>query len=264
MSIIHVQNVNYRRDGRDILTDISWKMEEGQHWAFIGLNGAGKTTLLKMINGYIWPVAGTEASIEVLGKTFGSVDLRELRKSIGWVSSSLADSLSPSHTVSQLVISGKFATLGIYDEVTEQDEAKAASIMEDMGIQHLTDRPFGVCSQGERQKVLISRALMASPRLLILDEPCTGLDIYSREKLLAAIEKLGVNGPSMIYVTHHIEEVCSVFTHALVIHDGRIIAAGPKEEVISDEILSRGLGLPLEVQWKLGRAWVQLKEGIPL
>lgn len=110
--------------------------------------------------------------------------------------------------------------------------------------------------------VLISRALMASPKLLILDEPCTGLDIYSREKVLASIENLGQqeNGPAMIYVTHHIEEVCSIFTHALVIQDGKIIAAGPKEEVISDEILTQGLGLPLEVHWKLGRAWVQLKE----
>ncbi|WP_134701350.1 ABC transporter ATP-binding protein [Ammoniphilus sp. YIM 78166] len=262
MSIIHVEDVNYRREGREILTDISWRMEEGQHWAFIGLNGAGKTTLLKMINGYIWPVAGTGASIKVLGKTLGTVDLRELRKSIGWVSASLADTLSPTHTVSQVVLSGKFATLGIYDEVTTEDQAKSESIMEEMDISHLADRPFGVCSQGERQKVLISRALMASPRLLILDEPCTGLDIYSREKLLASIEKLGVNGPSMIYVTHHIEEVCSVFTHALVMQEGKIIAAGPKEEVISDEILTKGLGLPLEVQWKLRRAWVQLKEGI--
>lgn len=262
MSIIHVLNVYYRRGDREILTDISWQVSKGQHWALIGLNGAGKTTLLKMINGYIWPVARTSASIEVLGKKFGTVDLRELRKSIGWVSVSLADSISPSHPVFQVVLSGKFASLGIYDEVTAQDEGKAKSILDEMGISHLADRPFGVCSQGERQKVLISRALMADPKLLILDEPCTGLDIYSREKLLASIEKLGrqENGPTMIYVTHHIEEVCPAFTHALVIKDGKIIAAGPKEEVISEPILTEGLGLPLEVQWKLGRAWVQLKE----
>jgi iron complex transport system ATP-binding protein len=262
MSIINVQNVYYRREEREILSDISWKVEQGEHWALIGLNGAGKTTLLKMINGYIWPVAGTGASIEVLEKKFGTFDLRELRKSIGWVSVSLADSISPSHTVFQVVLSGKFATLGIYDEVSTQDERQAGSILDEMGIGHLADRPFGVCSQGERQKVLISRALMASPKLLILDEPCTGLDIYSREKLLTSIEKLGKqeNGPAMIYVTHHIEEVCPAFTHSLVMKDGKIIAAGPKQDVITNELLTDALGLPLEVQWKLGRAWVQLKE----
>ncbi|MBP1931227.1 ABC transporter ATP-binding protein [Ammoniphilus resinae] len=261
-NIIHVENVFFKRDERMILSDIHWDVNTGEHWAMIGLNGAGKTTLLKMINGYMWPVAGTGATIEVLGKRFGSVDLRELRKSIGWVSTSLTDSISPSHTVIDVVMSGKFATFGLYDSVANQDKEKAMVILTKLGAKHTAERRFGVCSQGEKQKIMISRALMANPKLLILDEPCTGLDIYSRENLLLAIDALGKqpNGPTMIYVTHHIEEVCPIFTHALIMKEGQVVAAGTKDKVITDTILSDGLGLPLEVEWNLGRAWVKLRE----
>lgn len=153
----------------------------------LGLNGSGKTTLLNMINGYIWPTQGT---VSVLGHRFGQVDLRDLRKLIGCVSSSLQEKLYGSDKTQLVVISGKYATIGLYEQLSEEDTSRAEALMRTLGCGHLWDREFRTCSQGEKQKVLIARALMADPQILILDEPCNGLDLFSRERLLDSIHEL--------------------------------------------------------------------------
>ena len=260
MAIVHVENAYYQRQNQMILYDISFTIEQGQHQAIIGLNGSGKTTLLQLIYGEIWPLLRYSPVIEVFGERLGKTDLNELRRSIGWVSSAFTDRISPMQEVTEVVMSGKFASAGLYEHVTEEDKAQAEKLMKEWGLAHLDNKPLGVCSQGEKQKILIARALMASPKLLILDEPCTGLDLSSREKLLAQVERLAKQekSPTMIYITHHIEEIAPAFTHAMLMENGMIAAKGKKEDVITSENLSKSMNLPLNVTWNKGRAWVQV------
>ena len=260
MALVHVENAYYQRQNQMILSDISFTIEQGQHQAIIGLNGSGKTTLLQLIYGEIWPLLRYSPVIEVFGERLGKTDLNELRRSIGWVSSAFTERISPMQEVTEVVMSGKFASAGLYERVTEEDKEQAEKLMKDWGLQHLHHKPFQICSQGEKQKILIARALMASPKLLILDEPCTGLDLSSREKLLAHVERLAKQekSPTMIYITHHIEEIAPAFTHSVLMENGMIAAKGKKEDVITSENLSKSMDLPLNVTWSKGRAWVQV------
>lgn len=255
--VIHMTDVAYTRDRVNILNKINWTVRSGEHWAILGLNGSGKTTLLNMINGYIWPSKG---EISVLGKKFGTVDLRELRKSIGWVSSSLQERLYASETAEEIVLSGKFATIGLYDKPAEKDVEQALFLLEQLGCGHLTKRAYKTLSQGEKQKILIARALINSPELLILDEPCIGLDVFSREQLLSMIEQMGkqASGPALLYVTHHIEEILPVFSHTLLLRKGGIHSSGKTNEVLTGNNLSQFFEAPVDVLWQNQRAWMRL------
>lgn len=185
--VIRTENLTYRKGDNVLLKDIDWTVKKGEHWAILGLNGSGKTTLLNVVNGYIWPTFGY---VSVFGQPFGTIDLRHLRTMIGWVSLSLQEKLYMTDKAEYIVVSGKFATIGLYEDPSKEDWVQAEMIMEQMGCLHLKGRMFQTCSQGEKQKLLIARALMASPKLLILDEPCNGLDLFSRERLLESIENL--------------------------------------------------------------------------
>lgn len=255
--VIDVRNVTWRRDDKTLLRGIDWQVEAGEHWAILGLNGSGKTTLLNMITGYIWP---TEGQVSVLGHAYGTVDLRELRKSIGWVSSSLQERLHMNDKTQDVVLSGKHATIGLYDQAGEGDAERVAALMKQLGVSHLYSRHYHSCSQGEKQKLLIARALMASPKLLILDEPCNGLDVFSREQLLASIEELVAqpDAPSLIYVTHHIEEITPAFTKALLIRSGQVYRSGPKQDVLTGSCLSDFFQAAVEVEWRYERAWLRV------
>lgn len=169
--IISLENVSWRREQTMILHEMNWQVEKGQHWCIVGLNGSGKTTMLNVVNGYIWP---TQGQVEVLGHRFGDVDLRELRKRIGWVSTSLQQKLYGHQTVMNIILSGKFATIGLYDKTEEEDLKQAEELLEFLDCSALATRTYDTLSQGQRQKILIARALIANPELLILDEPCTG------------------------------------------------------------------------------------------
>lgn len=260
MAIVQVENAYYKRQEQMILSDISFTIEEGQHQAIIGLNGSGKTTLLQLINGSIWPLLRYDPLVEVFGQRLGQTDINQLRRSIGWVSNGFTERISPMQEVTDVVISGKFASTGLYETVTEELEDQACSLMKEWDIFHLRNKPFQVCSQGERQKILIARALITSPKLLILDEPCTGLDLYAREKLLVHVERLAgeEKSPTMIYITHHIEEISPAFTHAMLMENGTIAANGKKKDVITSENMSKSMGVPLKVTWHRERAWVQV------
>lgn len=259
-SVFQLHHVTFKQ-GQTILNDISWSVEPGQHWVIIGNNGSGKTTLLNLITGYIWPTAGT---VEVFGQRFGQVDLRELRKSIGWVSSAFADRVFASHPTERavdVVASGKFASVGLYDTLTPADIQQAADWLAEFGASELAERPYHMLSQGEKQRVLLARAWMTQPKLLILDEPCTGLDILAREQLLAAIARLSAapGGPTLLYVTHHAEEVLPRFTHALLMRGGRVPAAGSKRETLTAANLSRAFGVTVDVTWREERPWITVK-----
>ncbi|HZJ98597.1 MAG TPA: ATP-binding cassette domain-containing protein [Tissierellaceae bacterium] len=235
--IIELNDVSVIRDSKYLLKDIDWTIKEGEHWAVLGLNGAGKTILLNLLTGYIFPSKG---SLSVLGKTVGKYDMRKLRKSIGIVSSSIIERLHDYSTAMDIVLSGKFATMDLFDETTENDRVYARNCLEKLDAIELSDREYRTFSQGEKQRVLIARSLMAKPELLILDEPCTGLDLIAREQLLSIIRNLSEskNAPTLIYVTHHTEEILPNFTHTLLLRKGELHLTGFTDKVLTEEHLS--------------------------
>lgn len=256
--IFEMKNITWLRDGKAVLNGIDWTVREGEHWALLGLNGSGKTTLLNMLCGYLWPTSG---EISVLGNRFGEVDLRELRKSIGWVSSSMQAKLHGGQKAQDLVVSGKFASIGLYENPSSEDYDRAAALMQQLDCSHLLDRTYQTCSQGEQQKLLIARALMASPKLLILDEATNGLDFISKEGLLESISQLAVepNAPHMLYVTHHTEEIMPIFSRTLLLRRGAVFIQGKTAEVLSEASLSDFFEVPVDVRWNQERAWLSRK-----
>lgn len=257
-SWISVKNVRFVRNRRLILEDISWEIRKGEHWAILGANGSGKTTLLQLLAGYLWPTSG---SITVLGKRFGQTDLRELRKEIGWIGSFLQASIPPSQKPLDFIVSGKYATLGNYDEPRPEDYDEARKLAVSLNVGHILDLPYAVLSQGEKQRLLIARALVHKPRLLILDEPCSGLDLVSREQLLSTIESLGRSpgGPTMILVTHNLAEITPAFTNVFILKSGRCAASGIKGGVLKSELLSDVFGIPIEAESRNGRYWARVE-----
>ncbi len=255
--VIQAKQVSVIKDTKTILKDINWTVSPGEHWAILGLNGSGKTTLLNMINGYLFPSKG---EIQVLGKVFGKFDLRELRKSIGWISSALQEKLYVNESVEDIVLSGKFATIGLYEQATQEDRVFARQLLERLDIMHFSNRTYQSLSQGEKQRVLIARGLMASPRLLILDEPCTGLDIFAKEQLLSMIEKLSAekDAPTLIYVTHRTEEILPVFRHTLLLRRGEIHSSGNTNTVLNTDNLSDFFESPILFERFKDRFWLRL------
>jgi iron complex transport system ATP-binding protein len=251
---ILLERVDFIRSHRRILHEISWTVPEREHWVVLGPNGSGKTTLLQLLAGYLWP---TNGRITVLGERFGEVDLRELRKRIGWVGSFLQVQIPPSQRPLDLIVSGKFASLGIFEKPLPEDYANARALAEKLQCSHIVDQPYSVLSQGEKQRLLIARALIHHPRLLILDEPCAGLDLVAREQLLGSLETLGrtPGGPTMVLVTHHLEEITPVFSHVLLLKEGRCAGQGRKEELLNDRLLSSVFGMALRVERTGDRYW---------
>lgn len=239
--IIDADHVSWKRKNKVVLKDVAWQVRKGEQWSLVGLNGSGKTTLLKMINGYIWPTSGT---MSVLDTPFGEGDLRELRKKIGWVSSALESQLRAHELPEEIVLSGKFASIGLYEAIQPEDAERAGELLEMMHCSHFASRPFGTLSQGEKQRVLIARALMASPELLILDEPCNGLDIFARERLLSLIDQLteSENAPTMIFVTHHVDEILPCFTHTLLLKEGSVYQSGLTDGIMTPDNMTAFYG----------------------
>jgi iron complex transport system ATP-binding protein len=251
--VIELRDVSLAREGVAVLGGVTWRVEAGQHWAVLGANGAGKSTLLRMVAGYLQPSRG---AVSVLGREFGRTDVRELRKRVGWVSPALAERLYGTQTARDVVVSGCFCTISVfYERPTERDQETALGLLEAVGCGHLADRAFGRLSLGERQRVLVARALAADPRLLVLDEPTAGMDMAAREDLLEAVEVLTASpgGPTVLLVTHHPEEIGPGIDHALLLHRGRDLVAGPKEKVLTGGYLSVAMGVPVEVVARNGR-----------
>lgn len=256
--MIHLRRLFLRRDERDILKGVDLTIHKGEHWVILGRNGSGKTTLLEMMTGYLFPSSGT---VDVLGNRYGEVDIREVRKDIGYISQSVIEKLTLRDPVWEVVATGQYAFLRFYQEVDNAVRLKALQLLDEAGLGHMAEQPFGTLSQGERKKVILARALMADPKLLIMDEPCAGLDLHEREKLLADLGRLKERDITVVYVTHHLEEIIPLFTHVALVQDGLISAAGPKEEVLSSDLLSRAYEWPVEVEWAYGRPWIKASSG---
>ncbi len=251
-----MQDVSLRRDEFYLLKNINWNVKRGEHWAVVGLNGSGKTSLLKIITGYILPSNG---EVTVLGRKFGAYDLRELRKSIGWVSSSLQDALYPNETVEEIVASGKYASIGLYESPSVEDLNKVSELLNEFGCSSLCKRRYHTLSQGEKQKVILARALMNKPRLLILDEPCTGLDIFARESFLSLVEQIGnaEEAPTLLYVSHHLDEILAVFSHTLLLREGKIYSAGKTKSVLTSQSLSSFYQHEVDFEWRNNRPFIR-------
>ncbi len=254
--VIDLEEVAVRRGERSILQKVSWRAKSGEHWAVLGANGSGKTSLLRLLAGYLFPAEG---AVSVLGETFGATDLRELRSRLGLVSVYLKEWLErhhPEELALDVVASGFGAGIGRTAGGNRVEE-RAGETLAGLGGAALNRVPFGKLSQGQKQIVLIARALAPRPELLLLDEPCTGLDLAGRETLLASLDVANVHGelPTVIYVTHHPEEILPFFSHALLLRNGEVVSQGEKAKVLTADNLSAALGLPLEVVWRDGRIW---------
>ncbi|WP_269525118.1 ABC transporter ATP-binding protein [Coraliomargarita parva] len=242
--ILQVEELKLYRGQTRILQGIEWTVQTGEHWAILGANGCGKTSLLSAITGYFMPSSG---DIRLLGERYGEADWNELRQHIGIVSSSLTRRVPADELALETVLSGGTAQLGYWTRSKQQPTEKALRCMGKMGVRRLAERPWAVLSQGERQKVFIARALMAQPKLLILDEPCAGLDPVAREQFLLSLRKLASakRGPGLVMVTHHVEEIIPEISHVLLLRSGRTYAAGPKETVLRAEPLGHTFGADL-------------------
>jgi len=239
-SMLELTNISLFRGDRVILKDLTWHVRRGEHWAVVGANGSGKTMMLKIATGYLWPSQGT---VSVLGKRFGTIDLRELRTKIGWISAALRDLIPPRDSALDVVLSGRFASFGLWNPVDPDDKTRATELLSIFDCDRLAAQSYRSLSQGEQQKILVARALLPTPRLLILDEPCSGLQQVGSQP----------DGPTIIFVTHHIDEIVPVFTHALIMQVGRILAQGVKDRVLTTTTLSHAFGVSVNVVKNNGR-----------
>lgn len=246
MDAFTFEQVSLIREKKILLNDINWTVKENENWAILGLNGAGKTLLLQLITGYIWPSKGR---LTVLDEVFGKTSIPALQRRIGWVSTALQYRIKDYETAEKIVLSGKFASIGIYQKYTEEDLDQAKNILRSFGANHLIGKKYQILSQGERQLVLIGRAMMTNPELLILDEPCNGLDLFAREKLLGHIEKiaLAADSPTLLYVSHHTEELLRCFEYLMLLKNGQIFAQGTRELLFNKETLTSFYEEPIQI-----------------
>ena len=250
--VLELRDVTYRRDGQEIIRGVSFTVNRGERWAMLGPNGAGKSTILGFCGAVTHPSSGT---VHVLGSQLGRVDLQALRRMIGHV--------NPRHplrsplTVRDIALTGLTGTIetALRWQPTAAESERAVALISSLGLGAKAGQRWPVLSQGERGRVLIARALICEPRLLLLDEPSTGLDIAAREQLLEAIDRLTQTHPDVatVLVTHHLEELPSSTTHALLLADGRVVAAGPARAAVTTENVSAAFDHPIDVQFYDGR-----------
>jgi iron complex transport system ATP-binding protein len=257
-AVLSLSGVRVTRDGRPLLEDIEWKVRPGERWVILGPNGSGKTTLLRVAGARLWPTAGT---VEVLGRRLGTVDVRTLRSRVAFVSSAVTRELRANQVVREVVASGKFGALETWwHTYGDADWAEADRLLASAGVggpSGIADRQFGVISEGERQHVLLARALMSRPEFLLLDEPAAGLDMGARERLLGVLGTLatGTDQFPLVLVTHHTEEIPPGITHAILLADGRIQRSGLVDEVLTSAAVSRCFSVEVSVGSDNGRWW---------
>lgn len=254
---IDIRRVTVQRGVRRILRNISWRVPAGASAAILGPNGSGKSTLARLIMGQIWPSRG---NVSVLGQKFGETDLNELRELIRLVQPSGAVEFDPDETSLSIVLTGCFGTVGLYDKVKPAMRHSASRLLRQVGLSRQAKQPYRTLSSGERMRCLIARALVMEPRLLILDEPTAGLDLLAREQVLATLQRVVRRSkpPTVLLITHHVEELLPETTHVLVLADGRAAAAGRPRDVITSAVLSKVYRFPVHVSRRGGRFWTQV------
>jgi len=248
--LIDIEGLELRREQR-ILRGVQWQVRRGEHWAILGPNGSGKTSLLSALTAYQSPSKG---SIRLLGEKYGESDWRELRKKIGLVSSSIRQMIREEETTLKAVISGQDAIVNYWGKITPAMLRKGRKILREIECETLGEHSWAWLSQGEQQRVLIGRALMADPRVLFLDEPCAGLDMVARERFLGFLRKIGARrgSPALVLVTHHVEEIAPIFSHCLLLKEGKVLASGKIQDVLSSKNLSEAYGTKIRLKKRSG------------
>ncbi len=235
--VLAVTKLRIARERKVILRRLDWQVQQGQHWVILGPNGSGKSSLLAALTGYFAPTSG---NVSVLGETFGRSDWRELRLRIGLVGPAVASLIEPSEPALHIVAGGLDGVINLWRRPKPAALSVARKLLRQLKVSGVAGRPWGHLSQGERQRVLIARALASAPTLLILDEPCAGLDPLARRDFLTLLNELPrrLPGVSIVLITHHVEEIVPAFTHALLLRDGQKLAAGPLREVLTSKQLT--------------------------
>ena len=253
-ALLRLAGVSFVRDGRTILDRIDWRVAPGDRWVVLGPNGSGKTSLCRIASLHLHPSRGT---VDVLGERFGRTDARALRARIGMTSQALADQMRPGLTAAEIVLTGRHAALAPWwHRYDESDRARAEMLLARFGCGALAASRYATLSAGERQRVLLARALMAEPALLVLDEPTAGLDLAGREQLVAMLADVAADEGTgaIVLVTHHVDEIPPGITHVLILAEGRTVAAGPVDDTLTADTLSRAFGLPLSLE-RRGSRW---------
>ena len=254
--VIEIENASVYCGGKEILHDFSWSIARGQHSFILGPNGAGKSTLVRLLIGHLYPAYG--GKIQVLGKLFGRDNIRDMRKHIALASPLLLDFQVDDFTVEELVYSGFDSAIGIFREITPAEKSAARSMMETFGISVLADRKFRTLSSGEQMRVLICRALVLRPALLILDEPSVFLDPAGREELLNTVAALPEKIPdiTILFITQRIEDLLPMFSNGILLSDGKIFAWGSSCNLLTEENLSRLFKVDIQlIEGNNGRKW---------
>jgi iron complex transport system ATP-binding protein len=253
VAVIEFADVTVRRGAATLLDKISWRVAEGERWVVLGPNGAGKTTLLQVASAQMHPTDGVAG---ILDEVLGTVDVFELRPRIGLTSAALAERIPRDERVRDVVVSAGYGVVGRWrEDYDDLDHERARELLASVRSDHLLDRTFGTLSEGERKRVQIARALMTDPELLLLDEPAAGLDLGGREDLVATLSELAMDpdSPATVLVSHHVEEIPPGFTHALLLREGRVVDAGPVDDVVTEASLSEAFGMPLVLNHEAGR-----------
>jgi len=248
--LISLEGVNVFREDTRILDGINWEVHHGQQWVVLGANGSGKSFLMNIVSSYLHP---SDGKVFLLGYELGKVNVWNLREKIGVVSDSLQAAYTGSVKVLDVVCSGFFSSVGLYVEQEDWMDAKAMQVLESLHMADFVHRPFWKLSHGEQKRVLIARALVFDPELLILDEPCNGLDIPSREYFLEMLSGLVSGGKHIVYVTHHVDEIMPFMTHVLLLKNGQVMECDKKENVLHEHILDSGLGYSMHLVKEQGR-----------
>ena len=253
VNVLDFSDVSYVRNGAAILDGVSWRVTSDERWAILGPNGAGKTTLMKIATGHDYPTSGT---VHVLGERLGGVNVFDLRTRLGFASSAQARRIPGNETVRNVVLTAAYSVEGRWNEqYDELDTRQADRILAEWDLLGLAEQAFATLSDGERKRVLIARAVMTDPELLLLDEPTANLDLGSRERLIQLLSGFASSpsSPGMVLVTHHVEEIPPGFTHLMLLKEGRIVAAGPIEETLTAEALAETFGIEVDLQRANGR-----------
>lgn len=251
--LLQLERVHVERDLTAILHEISWQVMAGEHWVVFGPNGAGKTSILNVIQGYLWPTSGT---VHVLDGELGNgVDVREMRRAISVVSEPVRNMINECLSGLEVLVTGARAHLNLFEEITASELKRAQAVSRQTGIDSLLKKPFAVMSTGERQRLLIARALMPNPKVVILDEPCAGLDLAGREWVLRTIEAIarGKGAPTLLLTTHHVEEITPSFSHALLVKKGKIFQAGSISQVFTSDSIGRLFDIEVSLERRGGR-----------
>lgn len=251
--IASFDDVSVVKEGREILSHISWSIDSSERWVIVGPNGAGKTTLLSLLASFVHPTSG---SVTVLGETLGNTDVFELRPRVGFASSDMSKRIPPNETVLNVILTAAYGVTGRWREEYEDiDVRRARRVLEEWNLADLAEARIATLSDGERKRVQIARAVMTDPEVLLLDEPAGSLDVGAREDVIEMLDHFAseASSPAMVMVTHHVEEIPPGFTHLLVIAGGAVVAQGALEDTLTGAVLSDAFGRPLSVTQNDGR-----------